>query len=120
MTEKTATIARRYRRRSAAEIEQLITEFTSSGMSQEEFCQSRDVGRSTLSRYLSLKKNKHQPRPKAATSCLVPVEVVRKPKTAEESGSGLLLVAASGHKVEVRHGFHEATLRKLLDVLERR
>jgi len=120
MTEKPATITRRYRRRSPAEIEQLTTEFANSGLSQDEFCENRDVGRSTLSRYLSLKKNKSLRRPKTATSRLVPVEIVKKTQKADEGGSGLLLVTAHGHKIEVRAGFNDAALRRLLDVLERR
>ena len=86
-------------------------------MKQEEFCRSRGVGRSTLSRYL--KRKEQTRRTKAARSRLVPVEVVSKPQRADED-SGLLLIASSGHRVEVRRGFDEATFRQLLDVLERR
>lgn len=87
-------------------------------MSQDEFCRNREVGRSTLSRYLSLKKKKQQP--KATSSQFVPVEVVKKTQKADEGSSGLLLVTAHGHRIEVRSRFEEATLRQLLDVLERR
>jgi hypothetical protein len=116
MTEKIA-ITTRHRRHTAPEIEQLVEEFVNSGMRADAFCRSRGLGRGTLVRYLK-KRNEQPRRTKVAKGRLMPVEVVSNPQKADEGGSGLLLVMARGHRVEVQPGFDETTLRQLLDVLE--
>jgi hypothetical protein len=87
-------------------------------MTQKEFCLNRGLALSTLQRYLHNGSRKQKT---PAKSRLVAVEVacgggLREPET----GCGLALVWGEGCKLEVHRGFDEATLQKLLDVLERR
>jgi DNA-binding transcriptional ArsR family regulator len=56
MTAKTELSAPK--RRTRAEVQQLVAEFVSSGMRRSEFCQSRGLSFSTLDRHL-MKHNRH-------------------------------------------------------------
>jgi hypothetical protein len=117
MTEKHGTSEPRPRR-TATEIEQLVAEYGRSGVTQKEFCLSRGLALSTLQRYLhnGLRKQKAP-----AKNRLVAVEVASGGGLREPAaGCGLALVWGEGCKLEVHRGFDEATLQRLLDVLERR
>src|SRR5438046_1916784 len=117
MTEKHGTSEPR-RRRTAAEVEQMVAEFERSGITQKEFCLSHGLALSTLQRYLH-NGSKKQKTP--AKSRLVAVEVAGGSQIQEpEVGCGLALVWTDGRKLEVHRGFDEVTLQRLLDVLERR
>lgn len=104
------------RRRTPAEVQQLLTEFLSSGMSQEEFCRSHDVCRSALYRYLS--KSRSQEKPGIATQ-LVPVQLVDVRRNSSRESTGLAVRLNHGWKIEVGEGFDASTLKRLLSVLER-
>ena len=117
MTEKQAATAPK-QRRLASEVAQIAAGFANSGMSREEFCRSRGLAHSTLWRYL--KKHAKQHRTKTAKSRLVPVEVMSNPQKVGNDSSRLTLVVTSGRKIEVPPGFDEATLQRLLHLLERR
>jgi hypothetical protein len=117
MTEKHGTSEPR-QRRTAAEVEQVVAEYGRSGITEKEFCLSRGLALSTLQRYLhnGLRKQKAP-----AKSRLVAVEVACGGGLPEpEAGCGLALVWGEGCKLEVHRGFDEATLERLLNVLERR
>ena len=117
MTEKHATSERR-RRRTAAEVEQVVEEYERSRRTQKEFCLSRGLALSTLQRYLHNGQRKQKI---PARDRLVPVEVASRVRLHDpKTGSGLALVWANGRKLEVQRGFDESTLERLLDVLERR
>jgi len=103
------------RRRTQAEVQQLVSEFLSSGISQEEFCHKRGISRSALYRYL--KKHQRLEKP-AMTTQLVPVELVDIPRRSN-GGSGLAVDLGRGRKIEVGQGFDASTLERLLRVLER-
>jgi len=110
-------------RRSAEHVQQLLAEFKNSGMPASEFCHKRGLCRSTLYRYLSLSRSWKKPRRRskgATNSQILPVELTTKSPTRQEENGGFGLVLASGHKIEVQRGFDEATLERLLAVLERR
>jgi hypothetical protein len=86
-------------------------------MGRQEFCRSRGLSFSTLHRYL--RKNEKQRRTTIAKNRLVAVEVVSNPQKGREANSGLALVLVGGHKIEVQSGFDEATLQRLVHLLER-
>jgi hypothetical protein len=116
MTEKNGTSEAR-RRRTAAEVEQVVAEYGRSGITQKEFCLSRGLALSTLQRYLhnGLRKQKA-----SAKSRLVAVEVADSDQRQEPEGGYELAVVWAGCRLEVHRGFDEATLERLLNVLERR
>lgn len=117
MTEKQETLETK-RRRTRAEVEQLVAEFHRSGATQKQFCLNHRLALSTLQRYLH---SGPQKRKTPAPSRLVAVEVAHSSRLREpEVGCGLALVWADGRKLEVQRGFDEATLERLLNVLEGR
>jgi hypothetical protein len=117
MTEKPETLETR-RRRTRAEVEQLVAEFHRSGATQKQFCLNHRLALSTLQRYLHSGPKKGKA---PAQSRLVAVEVAPSSRLREpEIGGGLALVWADGRKLEVQRGFDEATLERLLHVLEGR
>ena len=117
MTEKHGTSEAK-RRRTAAEVEQMAAEYGRSGMTQKEFCLSRGLALSTLQRYLHNGPGRQQTPGK---NPLGAVEVAGRGLLPEPAtGCGLALVLASGHKIEVHRDFDDATLRRLVDLLERR
>jgi hypothetical protein len=117
MTEKQEGLETR-RRRTRAEVEQLVAEFHRSGATQKQFCLNHRLALSTLERYLHIGPKK---RKTLAQSRLMAVEVAPSSRWGEpEVGSGLALVWADRRKLEVQRGFDEGTLERLLHVLERR
>lgn len=108
------------KRRTQAEIEQLVTEFLSSGMGEMEFCRSRGLSWDTLNRYL--KKQGHRREGKGSGSRLVRVKVVgKKGRDGEGEGgkrTGLTVVVGRGRRIEIAVGFDGATLEQVVAVLE--
>ena len=103
------------RRRSQAEIEQLVAEYEASGLGRTAFCQQRGLSLSTLVRY-----RRRQER-------TVGEDTVRKPWLAVEvcgatavAASGLAVVLSGGRRIEVGRGFDADTLQRLLAVVEGR
>src|SRR5277367_3609092 len=72
MTAKTELSAPK--RRTRAEVQQLVAEFVSSGMRRSEFCQSRGLSLSTLDRHLRKLRWKRRRKPLSSAGRLVPVE----------------------------------------------
>ena len=103
------------RRRSRQEVEQVVAEYESSGLSRIEFCRERGVALSTLGRYRS-----RQERQKAAGSnTLLAVELSgRPPASVAAAGSPLTVVLRSGRRIEVGRGFDTGALEQLMRVLE--
>ena len=101
------------RNRSRAEADQLAVEYEASGLSQQEFCQERELSLKSLGRYLTrYRKQKaggaeHQPQK------FVAVEIARPHCDGE-----LTVLLSSGLRVEVKPGFDAGALRQLLAVLE--
>jgi len=111
-------VAVRHRRRSSAEIRQLVEEFVESGLRQSEFCRRRGVVLNTLKRYL--KQERKSQRADAGCGALIAVEVAATdPAQTRESVGGLAVVLSSGRRIEVGERFDAATLARLVTVLER-
>ena len=103
------------RRRSRQEIDQLVAEYESSGLSRQEFCRERRVGLSTLDRYRTRRKRQ----PPAGGNALMAVEVSGPaPTPAAGTGSALAVVLRGGRRIEVGRGFDTSALEQLVRVLE--
>ena len=109
------------KRRTRAEVQQLVTKFVSSGMRRSEFCRSRRLSLSTLGRHL--KKLRWKRRRRAAISSvgrLVPVELAaRKSPKQHEPSCGLAVVLSGGRRIEVYPDFDTSTFERLVGILER-
>lgn len=103
------------KRRTRAEVQQILAEFPGSGMNQDEFCRSRGVCRSTLYRYL---RNQHSQQKPAPAAQLVAVEVVNVGGARFNRCAGLAVVVGNGRRIEVGQEFDAATLERLLTVLD--
>jgi len=103
------------RRRSRQEVEQLVLEYETSGLSQNEFCRERGLALSTLGRYRTRRKRQAP----AVSNVLLAVEVSgRAPGSVAGTGSALAVVLRGGRRVEVGRGFDAGTLQQLVHVLE--
>ena len=106
------------RRRSRAEIEQLVAEYEASGMSRTAFCQQRGLSLSTLVRYR--RRQEQTAGENAVGKPWLAVEVSSSAGAGrKESDSGLTVVLPSGSRIEVGCGFDTDTMRRLLAVVER-
>jgi transposase-like protein len=113
MNEAQVSVVRR--RRSRQEVEQVVAEYESSGLSRIEFCRERGVALSTLGRY----RSRQQRQLSAGNNALLAVEVCgRAPAPVAASGSALAVVLRSGRRIEVGRGFDTCVLEQLVRVLE--
>jgi hypothetical protein len=111
MTAKTELSAPK--RRTRAEVQQLVAEFVSSGMRRSEFCQSRGLSFGTLDRHLKKRRWKKAGR-------LVPVELAaRKSLTQQEPSCALAVVLPGGRRIEMHPDFDTSTFERLMGILER-
>jgi transposase len=106
------------RRRSRAEIQQLVAEYEASGLGCTAFCQQRGLTLSTLARY---RRRQEQTAGEAAEGKRwLAVEVSGSAVvTSPEKASGLAVVVPGGRRIEVGRGFDADTLQRLLAVVER-
>ena len=108
------------RRRTREEIQQLVTEFLSSGMRRTGFCRSRGLSFGTLNRHLKKQRWKKKTRRASSVGRLVPVELAaRKLPTQREPSCGLAVVLSGGRRIEVHPDFDTNTLARLVSTLER-
>ena len=106
-------VARPRRRRSGAEVEQLVVEYGTSGMSRVEFCQEHGLALSTLARYQRRRQQGHDDG--AGPSRWLAVEL----SGAHAAGaSGLAVVLRGGGRIEIGRGFDAQTLQQLVSLLE--
>ena len=103
------------RRRSPAEIEQLLSEYEASGLSQAAFCGQKGLSLATLARYR--KRRAQLPAAPAGRWLAVEVADGRKGLDAGAS-SGLALALPRGRRIEIGRGFDAGTLRQLVRALE--
>src|SRR3974390_3234663 len=96
------------RRRTRAQVEQLVAEFESSGMRRSEFCRSRDLSWGTLNRHLKRQRRKRQAGKPVGR--LLTVELAGRGGTGQRESGGLAVVLASGRRIEVGSGFDTHTL----------
>jgi hypothetical protein len=106
------------RRRTRAEVEQLVAEFESSGMRRSEFCRSRGLSWGTLNRHLK-RQRKKRPAVKPVGRRLLTVELAGPNRTGQRESGGLAVVLATGRRIEVGSGFDTHTLERLVSALER-
>ena len=103
------------RRRSRQEVDQLVAEYESSGLSRQEFCQERGVGLSTLDRYRTRRKRQAA----SGSNAFLPVELsTRTPAPIAGISSALVAVLRGGRRIEVGRGFDTGALEQLVRVLE--
>ena len=103
------------RRRSRQEVEQVVAEYESSGLSRIEFCRKRGLALSTLGRYRSRQERQGS----AGSNALLAVEVCgRAPAPIAGTGSALAVVLRSGRRIEVGRGFDTGVLEQLVRALE--
>jgi hypothetical protein len=93
-------------RRSSKEVQQLVEQFRTSGLSQIEYCRQTGMVLSTLGRYLRRKNNPEQQ--------LVQVKVEAPP----EPGTGFVLMLGNGRRIVSGWGFGDAELARLIRVAE--
>ena len=106
------------RRRTPAEIEQIVAGFAGSGVNRAEFCRRQGMSLGTLHRYL--KRLREHAGDEAAKGGLVAVELAgTKWATAGDSNCGLALVLSRGRRIEVEAGFDGPTLQRLISLLEK-
>jgi hypothetical protein len=105
------------RRRSRAEIQQLVAEFESSGLGRTAFCQQRGLSLSTLARYQ--KRQGQKAAEGAEGKRWLAVEVSSSAAVAGAERSSLAVVLRGGRRIEVGCGFDAGTLQRLLGVVER-
>ena len=117
MNREQPVVARR--RRTRAEVQQLVSEFASSGIRQNEFCRSRGLSLSTLARHLKKRRWKKKRKSTGAKCKLLGVELATgKPAAESESSCGLAVVVSSGRRIEVQRDFDVPTFERLVNALE--
>jgi hypothetical protein len=103
------------RRRSRQEVEQLVTEYETSGLSRDAFCRERGLGLSTLDRYRTQRRQQVP----AGSNALLAVEVSgRAAAPIATTSSALAVVLRGGRRIEVGRGFDTSALAQLVRVLE--
>jgi hypothetical protein len=105
------------RRRTPAEVEQVVSQFEGSGLNRSQFCRQQGLTLGTLNRYV--KRTYEASTNSAMKGGLVAVElsgVKRDPDRG--TGCGLAVVLASGRRIEVGASFDGPTLQRLVQVLE--
>ena len=107
------------RRRTRAEVQQLVAEFVSSGMRPSEFCHTRGLSFSTLDRHLKKRRSRTSTKRGRADGQLVPVELAPRKLPAKSEPSCGLAVVVSGRRIEVQRDFDVHTLERLVNALER-
>ena len=108
------------KRRTRAEVQELVAEFVSSGMRRSEFCRNRGLSFSTLDRHLKKLRWKRRRKLISSAGRLVPVELAaRKSPKQQEPSCGLAVVLPAGRRIEVQRDFDTTTFERLVGILER-
>src|SRR5271167_3828267 len=113
MTAKTELSAPK--RRTRAQVEQLVAEFVSSGMRRSEFCRSRRLSFGTLNRHLKEQRWKRKSRVVTSASRLVPVELAARKSMMQHCE--LAVVLPGGRRIEVHPDFDTSTFERLVGIL---
>ena len=109
------------RRRTRAEVRQLVAEFANSGMRRSEFCRSRGLSYSTLDRHLRKRRWKRKTtKSTPADGKFLAVELaLRKPLAEQQASCGLAVVLTDGRRIEVQRDFDVHAFERLMSALER-
>ena len=102
-------------RRSPAEIEQLLSEYEASGLSQAAFCGQKGLSLATLARY----RKRRAELPAASASRWLAVDIAAGGRKGTDTGasSGLTLRLPGGVGIEIGRGFDASTLAQVLRAL---
>ncbi len=109
-----AQAANARRRRSRAEVEQLVAEYETSGLGRVEFCRKRGLSLSTLARYRKRRPEADVP----PENRWLAVEVSGGSAGRAGGDSGLAVALAGGRRIAIAREFDVQTLTQLLKVLE--
>ena len=93
-------------RRSAGEVDEVVEQYRSSGLTQIEYCRQTGMVLSTLGRYLRRGSGAEQP--------LLRVKVEAVP----EAGTGFVVVLGNGRRIESGWRFGETDLARVIRVAE--
>lgn len=104
------------RRRTPAEIEQVVREFASSGLNRTQFCRQQGLSWGVLNRHL--RRMQVASRNGARGNALVAVELAGQKLDSVQAGSGLAVELARGRRITVGSGFDVVTLQRLVEALE--
>jgi len=115
MTDEQGVVGKK--RRTPAEIGQIVSQYQSSGLNRSQFCRREGLTLGVLNRYL---QRRHEASGSGGSGDgLVAVELAGKKLWAESGGScGLAVVLERGRRIAVSAGFDAATLQRLVRVLE--
>jgi transposase-like protein len=106
------------RRRTRQEVQRLVSEFGTSGLSRGEFCRIHGVTLSTLQRGLRRERTKSGEIQRDGKK-LVRVKVIGGSGTADREGRcAMAVVLAKGRRIELSRDFDAAQLRRLVEALE--
>jgi hypothetical protein len=104
------------RRRTPAELEQIVREFESSGLNRSQFCRQQGLTWGVLNRHL---RRLQAGDGGASREALIAVELAGNKLGSEHAGScGLSVVLARGRSIAVSSGFDAVSLQRLVQVLE--
>ena len=106
------------RRRTRQEVQRLVSEFGTSGLSRGEFCRIHGVTLSTLQRGLRRERTKSGEIQRDGKK-LVRVKVIGGSGTADREGRcAMAVVLAKGRRIELSRDFDAAQLRRVVEALE--
>src|ERR1700741_4156721 len=106
------------RRRTRQEVQRLVSEFGTSGLSRGEFCRIQGVTLSTLQRGLRRERSKAG-EIQSDGKKLVRVKVIGGNGIADrEAPCAMAVVLAKGRRIELSRDFEAAQLRRVVEVLE--
>ena len=109
-----------HKRRTRAEVQELIAEFKSSGMRRSEFCRSRGLSFSTLDRHLKKRRWKRKSTPVSTAGRLLKVALAAKKSPRQHDAACRLAVVLPGdRRVEVHPDFDTSMFERLVSVLGR-
>ena len=125
MSEHPVSSIHRRPRRSRAEVAQIVSSYSQSGLSRSQFCRQHGLSLSTLNRHCqhalhrdalgSASMNRSLG---TAELPLARVELVEESTTHTKQRDPLLVELAGGRRIAVSAGFDAATLTRLIAVLE--
>jgi transposase-like protein len=106
------------RRRSRAEVAELVAAFERSGLNRTEYCRQHGLSLSSLKRYSKRIGKGCVSSDQSERVSLIPVDVGDRPAALQPSQTALFVeLLGGGRRIGVGSGFDAATLRRLLAVL---
>ena len=125
MSEHPVSSIHRRPRRSRAEVAQIVSSYSQSGLSRSQFCRQHGLSLSTLNRHCQHGRHRDALRSASMSRSLSAVELplarvefVEKSTTHIKRHDPLLVELAGGRRIAVSSGFDASTLTRLIAVLE--